>query len=104
LSQFKQDIATSLLVTAPKSAIEDFVDQYNHVLTDILDKHAPMKTKLKTARPITRKWRTTKLTVHHQIFKELKNQVCYLIDKSKQQHYSESICEHQETKKSCLKQ
>ena len=121
LSQFKQDIATSSLVTAPKSAIEDLVDQYNNVLTDILDKHAPIKTKLKTARPITpwyneeirkakaerrkaeRKWRTTKLTVHHQIFKELKNQVCYLIDKSKQQHYSESICEHQGNQKVLFK-
>ena len=41
IASFKKDIRE----TEPAENVENFVDQYNRTLADILDKHVPLKTK-----------------------------------------------------------
>ena len=87
-SDYKQDIECSSLCTKPAKDLDGLVSQYNTVLTDLMDKYheyAHAKQKTMILRPNTdwhtdeidlaiaarRKaeegWRSSKLTVHHQI-------------------------------------
>ncbi|XP_072051779.1 uncharacterized protein [Amphiura filiformis] len=45
MDAYKEDIAASELETAPLDNTYDLVDKYNNVLSELLDKHAPIKTK-----------------------------------------------------------
>ena len=45
VTQFSRDITLSRLITHPPSSLNELVDCYNTILTGILDKHAPLKTK-----------------------------------------------------------
>ena len=47
---FKKDILTSLVSDASDDA-STLVNKYNTVLRELLDKHAPQKTKMVTLRP-----------------------------------------------------
>jgi hypothetical protein len=81
VEEFSQDIKNSDLYRNPEDDIGDLVSQYNNVLTEILDKHAPVIEKQITVRPhmpwyteklkaqkcirrqLERSWRKSKLTV-----------------------------------------
>ncbi|PIK48723.1 putative RNA-directed DNA polymerase from mobile element jockey-like [Apostichopus japonicus] len=55
LESFRRDILSSPLYTSPVSNLDQLVDMYERVLTDLLDKHAPVmvcKNDLKSYRPI----------------------------------------------------
>ena len=41
-----QVITTSVLIADPPSTLQELVDCYNHTLSSLLDKHAPLKSKL----------------------------------------------------------
>lgn len=43
ITQFKQDIASSPLITEPETDINLLTVQYDTVLRDLMDKHAPIK-------------------------------------------------------------
>jgi hypothetical protein len=45
-SKFSNDILSSRLITHPPSAFSDLVDIYNFTLSQLLDKHAPVKSKV----------------------------------------------------------
>ena len=45
IEQFRQDRAKSSVVTSPASSLEDSTNQYNCDLSNILDKHAPTKSR-----------------------------------------------------------
>ena len=45
IEAFQKDILNSSLYTAPAKDINEFVVQYNTVLKEIFDNHAPEKTK-----------------------------------------------------------
>ena len=82
---------------------------YNKVLSQILDKHAPLKRKSRVIRPLApwyndtidvvrkevrkaeRTWRKTALTVHQQIFKEKRNQLMNTIKTAKKSYMQEKI-------------
>ena len=51
LTSFSTDIENSDLYTSQERLLEESVTQYNDVLGDLLEKHAPLKTKLLTIRP-----------------------------------------------------
>ena len=51
LDDFKQDILSSPLVTSPAQDIETLSRQFDTVLSELLDKHAPLQTKCITLRP-----------------------------------------------------
>ena len=49
--KFNSDIMNSDLYQNPEHDLDSLVEQYNHTLSDLLEKHAPMKFKTKRARP-----------------------------------------------------
>ena len=53
VEQFQQDIKSSVLFTDPSEDPSGIISQYEHVLGDLLDRHAPVKTKILTLRPNT---------------------------------------------------
>ena len=42
---FKHDIVNSPLILSPKADLDDLCDQYDDILLNILEKHAPLKSK-----------------------------------------------------------
>ena len=46
-----RDIRSSALYNSPSQEIMELCDQYDSVLLSILDKHAPLRTKIITLRP-----------------------------------------------------
>jgi hypothetical protein len=85
---FLQDLQESSLVKSPAPDLETLLAQYNSTLSDLLDKHAPFKSKLLTLRPYSpwyndtiraaqrsrrkaeRRWRKSKLSIHLQLYQE----------------------------------
>ena len=59
---FCDDISRSVLITDPPSSLSELVTCYNTTLTAILDKHAPVKSKLVTSSK-SNPWFTTELRV-----------------------------------------
>ena len=88
---------------------EDKVTAYNNNLRDLLDKHAPLETRVVTCRPsapwmtttikeakaqrrrLERKWRSTRLTVDRQILREQINTIKQLTKEAKAEHYNSRI-------------
>lgn len=86
MDSFAEDLSASDLIQKPATSLTDRVKQYNTVLGDLLDKHAPVKNKTITVRPYTewytpdiraakierrrpeRKWRKSKLTIDYDLF------------------------------------
>ena len=117
IEKFKQDIISSELYTCPSGNIDEYVMQYNTVLKRILDQHAPEVEKkvmirhnppwfnnevaeLKRARRrAERKWRSTKLTVHQEMFKSLHLQCVNLCAKLKAEHFVSKIDENKGNQK-----
>ena len=52
LGQFRKDIQNSDLIKNPKSDLSALIDQYNLTLKNILNKHAPLKSKYVSEKPI----------------------------------------------------
>ena len=48
---FQHDIVNSALYSSPKTVLAELSDQYDSVLSSILDKHAPLQTKTVIQRP-----------------------------------------------------
>ena len=60
LEKFKADIAVSELILEPKVSLSGLCDQYFKTLSILLDKHAPLKTKLLSDKPPT-PWMTQEI-------------------------------------------
>ena len=60
IQSFCNDIASSALITNPPATLPDLVASYNTTLSAILDKHAPVKSKLITSTH-SNPWYTTEL-------------------------------------------
>ena len=45
VTRFKQDLRNSDIVTKPKTELNELVNQYNSCLSQLLDKHAPLRVK-----------------------------------------------------------
>ena len=111
IPDFINDIKNSGLTNeVSKSAtVSDKVDSFNRYMKNILDIHAPFKTKnivcrpntrwfnreiseaKKTQREAERTWRNSKLEVHRQIFVETRNKTHKLIVRAKKNHLRENI-------------
>ena len=99
------------LYLSPSLALEESVYQYNKVLSDLLEKHAPLKvmytrmrpkapwysdtiiTAKKLCRKAERKWRRTKLTVDRVAFQQLRNDWNSAIKVAKSDNYKGLISE-----------
>ena len=89
--------------------VETAVSRYNSGLAELLEKHAPLKTRLITVRPdskwytpeiaaakklrrsLERKWRSNKIEIHRQIYRNQCRIVNNLIRNAKTKYYSNII-------------
>jgi len=51
ITEFCHDILSSCLITHPLSTLSDLVDCYNLTLSQLLNKHAPLKSKITRTKP-----------------------------------------------------
>lgn len=102
---FQNDIQQSDLIVNPSDDITELVQQYNNTLANILDAHAPPQTKTITIkhhspwftdeirearrqrRKAERRWRSTKLIVHREIYKEECVKVNKLCEEASRNYY-----------------
>ena len=108
---FCDDIRNSPFFTDPADTVDTLVEQYESVLTDIVDKHAPLKSKRfvqrdkvpwynkdiqqakRDRRRWERTWNRTGLVVHQQLYQQARNSVGDSIDKAKSEYYNGKITE-----------
>ena len=106
---FMADLSASRLCKDPPSDLDKLVDCYNTTLVNLLDRHAPLKTKTVTVRPhlswyseeireakrerrrLERKWRSTRSAADFELFKKKKNRVTYLLKEAKSVFLTEFI-------------
>ena len=105
MESFRTDILSSPLYTSPATDIDSLIEQYDSVLSNLFDKHAPIITRSITCRPhapwftdeihkvkqevrrCERRWLSSKLEIHKQIFKERSSHYHHLIKQSKRNYH-----------------
>ena len=118
---FLQDILDSNLFKEPPSNLNSFVAEYNNVLHELINKHAPLKNKLVTVRPsspwytphiaeekrkrrrLERKWLVTGLHADREKYVYQCRLVNSLLDSSKSSYYSSVIDENSNDQKVLFK-
>ena len=111
IDSFKEDILASPQLCSTNGTVENLVTAYNVGLISLIDKHAPIRTKIIIQRPsnpwyndelheakhlrrrLERKWKKSRLTVDHQIYREQCIVVNKLLKQAKMSYYSEKITE-----------
>ena len=113
MKQLKRDLQSTELWAAVKPTttdeLEAYVNSYNSILSALLDKHAPLRTRTRVSRPVVpwysneindakrsrrkaeRKWRRTRLLVDFADFKRKRNKVTNLMNKTREEFYSKFI-------------
>ena len=51
--KFQSDILSSDLLESPATTLDELCDQYDNILSGIIDDHAPLRTQNITIRPFT---------------------------------------------------
>ena len=118
---FSSDIFTISEFHQPPSDVHSAIATYNTHLSSLLDQHAPLKKRIETIRPNSkwytteirqakqqrrsaeRKWRTSKLEVHLQIFKDKCRNVNTLIRQAKCNYYTNLIKENANNQKTLFR-
>ena len=108
IDDLRLDIESSSLVCTPADNLENMCSQYEEVLTQLLDKHAPIKSRTVTdrtyapwydvalrglkqkVRQAERRWRKSKLTVHQQIMQQ-ESQIYYAAVSAAKSKYHKDI-------------
>ena len=116
MDAFKSDIAASPLVTAPADDIETLSTQFDDVLGNLLDQHAPMNSKSITLRPhapwysdairdakrerrrCERRFVKSGLQVHKEIYQESCQWYKDLLDGAKSDYHRSKLhgCDHRQ--------
>ena len=110
--QFKHDITNSGLLEGlydSNSSVSEMVESYEEILLSVLNKHAPVRSKVIILRPaapwltsdirkqkrerrrLERKWRSTGLTVHREMYAKQSSFVNNLISSAKKAYYADQI-------------
>ena len=120
---FRQDIKNSSIFgsKADKMNLNDMVASYKNELKTLIDKHAPMQSKTISLHPnspwynqklheakhirrnLERRWRSTKLEVHHRAYREQCCLMTRLINDTKRDYYSRQIAENGSDQKNLFK-
>ena len=118
---FKNDIENSDIVQNPAADLTGLVTQYNEILTEILDKHAPLKTcnlKLRVTQPwydknvrttkhklrnAERKWRKSKCPDDYVSFSTERTNYINVLRKTKIDHFNSLIRENENDQKQLFK-
>ena len=106
---FQKDIQSTMLNTSRTTDVSEEVDQYNTILSQLVDKHAPVKERVVTIRPsapwytdeiktekhfrrkLERKWRSSKLTIDRELYMGQCKKVTKMIDEARRKHYNGEI-------------
>ena len=115
MDRFHDDLASSSLCTVSYSGVhspaslEKFVENYESKLSNLIDHHAPIKTKTVRSRPqvpwyneviaeakrqrrkVEKIWRKSKLTSDYSLFKAKRNHAMFLINKARKVFYADFI-------------
>ena len=114
LASLEADLAMSGLCrdSLEEYDLDELVRKYDNVLSDVTERHAPLKTKRMVARPAVpwyneeidiakrlrrkaeRKWRRSKSVVDFTHFKQKRNQVTYIMNQAKRKFYADFIEEN----------
>ena len=110
-SDFANDISASVLSKPLPSHVDDIVSKYNTVLQELLDKHAPVRSRSIAERPTQpwmddeileakrirrqceRRWRNSSLTVNRHAFKDSCEEVKKKIREAKSNYFIKQIKE-----------
>ena len=110
--KLRQDLSTSELCQDSPVALNDLVECYNATLTQALDQHAPVRTKVVRSRPLVpwfnedirvarrekrkaeRKWRRTGSLEDMLNYKSIKNRTNKLMNDARCQFYQDFILEN----------
>ena len=116
IDQFKLDISSSPLKMSPSPDLGSLVEQYNCVLSELLDKHAPTVTRSITLRPhapwyndmlrerkrekrrLERKWMSSGLEVHKQMYQEECHQYKRALDQAKTDYHKAQVSDCEQGK------
>jgi hypothetical protein len=111
IRDFAHDIMHIHALNDTNRPLDDLVDAYNSSLKALMDKHAPLCTKVITLRPNApwysvevreakhkkrrweRLWRRTSLTIHQQLYKEHCRDVNKLLYHTKRSYFTKQIAE-----------
>ena len=106
---FRVNLNTSSLLVEPSDDLDSLVGQYNSVLRELVDAHAPVTSKTVPVRAkvpwytdvlhaakckrrqYERKWRATGLNVHREMFKEQRQVVRTVLTREKSDYYSKKV-------------
>ena len=105
-----KDLCTSDLVQNPATSLTARVNQYNTVLGNFLDKHAPIRKRTVIVRPNTewyssdiheaknkrrrleQRWRKSKLAIDYDLCANQSKAVRGMVTQPKSDYYSEKVC------------
>jgi hypothetical protein len=105
----RKDLKQSLLLQEPATHLNELLTQYDTVLRELLEKHAPLKTRVMTERPLTcwytpeidgakklrrkleRRWRCSGLTVHREAYQAQRDVVNKLLKNGKTAFYKKQV-------------
>ncbi|XP_070543766.1 uncharacterized protein [Ptychodera flava] len=118
---FSSDITAIPDLCRPPTDVHSAIATYNKHLSNLLDNHAPLNKRIETIRPNTKwytteirqakqqrrsaehKWRTTKLQIHLQIYKDKCHLVNKLIRHAKRNHYTNLIKDNADNQRSLFR-
>ena len=106
--EFITDLGQSTLFTNPSDQITGLSRQYNSTITGLIDKHAPLITRVITElseakrqlRRAERRWRQTRLTVHMDMFTPLRDRYRRELITTKSAYFCDKIEESTRNMKS----
>jgi len=117
IESFQLDIQNSELIKKPKCDVNEFVNQYNETLNNLLEQHAPIVEKTILIRPNTpwftdaishlkrdrrkaeRNWIKHKTEINLQLVKEKRCSVTEAVKKAKKKYYQLAITERKDDPK-----
>jgi hypothetical protein len=106
---FREDLEKSALLQSPPEDVDELVETYNSVLTTLLDKHAPQKTKTlpdrahapwinedvlkarQARRRAERAKRKSQLTIHTQIYRQARLEVAKAIRRARTEYFQREL-------------
>ena len=121
MEKLNEDIQNSILVKDPPQELEDLIECYNSTLTDILEKHAPLKEKVVRLQPHApwynneiqkakrerrkweRKYKKSRDNADAQILKQKHRAVQDMCDKAKKEYYNTKINDAKNDQKELFK-
>ena len=113
MKSFIAEICKSSLLTTPAVGLSELVQQYDPVLSSVLDSYAPSIEQVVTKRPLAlwytpeikakntkrrkleRKWRRSRLTIDRELYVRQCEVVKELIESAKHSYYTKIIDQHQ---------